>query len=121
MKQNMLRSNITVEVQFRHMPKSKALRQITLQQLDAFEAFALRGSRCEVVFDQSHSSKYGEIYYQVAIRLHIPGQSLYVTHHSEFGGSKELLFPMLNDAFSDIKRQLRKNRTRKHGYRRMTV
>ena len=118
MKQDKLHSNIALDIQFRHMPKSKALSQITLQQLDAFEAFASRGSRCAVVFDQSHSSK---VYYQVAIRFHIPGQPLYVTHHSEFGGSKELLFSMLNDAFYDIRRQLRKNRTRRHGYRRMPV
>ena len=113
-------STIAIEIQFRHMPKLEALRRIAIQHLDAFEPFATRGSRCEIVFDQSHSSKHGEVY-QVAIRLHIPGQPLYVTHHSEFGGSKELLFAALNDAFRDIRRQMLKNRARKHTHRHMAA
>ena len=120
MQQNQPHSNIALEVQFRHMPKAEALRRSAMQQLDAFEAFVSHGSRCEVVFDQSHSSEHGEVY-QVTIRLHIPGQRLYVTHHTEFGGSKELLFSALNDAFADLRRQIQKNRTKRYHHRRIAA
>lgn len=120
MQQNLAHSNIAVEIQFRHMPKHEDLRRIAIQQLDAFRSFARPGSRCVIVFDESHSSQHGTVY-ETTIRLHIPGQKLYVAHTTESGGSKELLFAALNDAFYDLRRQVLKTRTKQYHHRRIAA
>lgn len=115
-----IQPNIALDIQFRHMPKSNKLRRVAMHQVETLRRLTSCHSRCEVVFDQTHSAKQGNLY-QVTIRLHVPGQPLYVTHHTEFGGSKELLFAALNDAFSEIRRQLRKYRTKNYRHRRLAA
>jgi ribosome-associated translation inhibitor RaiA len=113
MQPNRSLSTIALEIQFRHMPKSNRLRTICRQQIDSFEPLARRGSRCEVVLNQCHSSQHG-IVHQATVRLHIPGQRLYVTHTSEFGDSTENLFVAVNNAFNSIRKQMAKTRTKKY-------
>lgn len=120
MQQTLSHSTIPLDIQFRHMPKNKALQQTALQQLDSFGRFNSHGGRCHIVFDRTHSSQHGWVY-QVTIRLNIPGQPLYVTHSTESGGSKELLFATLNDAFHDLRRQMMKTRTKRYHHRRIAA
>jgi len=120
MKQNAINSDIALEIQFRHMPKFKELKQTARQQLDTFRSSAVPGSRCAVVFDQNHSSKH-EATCRVTTRLHIPGQKLYVTHTTAPGSSKEQLFAALNDTFHTLHRQMRKTRTKRYHHRRIAA
>jgi ribosomal subunit interface protein len=120
MQQNLTNSNIALKIQFRHMPKSKEIKQVVRQQIESFNSSAAPGSRCTVIFDHSHSSQHGTVY-EVAIRLHIPGHQLYVVHTSESGGSKELLFAALNNAFHSLHRQIRKARTKRYHHRRLAA
>lgn len=120
MQHNRSHSTISLDIQFRHMPKIAVLQLIAQQQLDSFNRFTSGAAHCHIVFDRSHSSKNGPIY-RVAIRLHIPGQPLYVAHSSESGGSQELLFSTLNNAFSDLRRQVTKARTKRNQYRHLAA
>ena len=120
MKNQLFRSKISVDIQFRHMLKSIELQEIARQQADSLSMYARDDSRCEILFDQSHSAKQG-IVHTVTIRLYIPGQPLYVTHHTEFGGSNELLFATLNNAFSDIRRKAVKTRMKRRSHDRLAA
>ena len=120
MKTTSFQPDVALEIQFRHMPKSRILEQLAEQQLDTFHPFTTPGSRCTVVFDRNHSSKHN-VTCEITTRLHIPGQKLYVAHVTGSGDSKELLFTALNDAFGTLRRQIRKNRTKRYHHRRLAA
>lgn len=110
------RPTFALDIQFRHMPKLHALQQAAQQQFESFARFAPNGASCHVVFDRSSSTHYGSVY-QTGIRLHIPGHPLYVTHSEEADGSREILFAALNNAFTDLRRQVQKHNSRRHTFR----
>ena len=94
------------QIQFRHMPKLKTMRQLVMQHLDRFS----RCSRCDVVIDESRHGHSGV--YDISVRLSIPGEHLYAAHLSETSGSRDFLYGAVSSAFDDIKRQLVKKRSR---------
>lgn len=94
------------QIQFRHMPKLKTMRQLVMQHLERFS----RCSRCDVVIDESRHGLSGV--YDVSVRVSIPGDRLYASHISETSGSRDFLYGAVSAAFDDIKRQLIKKRSR---------
>ena len=106
---------IAVNIQFRHMPKSRAIKQLAKQQADRLGRFNLRGGRCNVVIDEMHHWHKGGVY-KISVRLKVPGDPLYVASAEEERGSYEFLYSAIRNAFDDIGLQIKKRR-RKIGYR----
>ncbi len=104
-------NTLPMRVQFRHMPKSEAIKQLTLDQIDRFERFTVPGSCCDVVIDKTNPWHKGGVY-KVSVRLTIPGERLYVTHVLEESSSREFLCTTVREAFDEIERQIRKQRKR---------
>jgi hypothetical protein len=98
-------------IQFRHMPKSTAIEQAAIRQINRIGSIVAEGSHCEVVIHRSHPMHKGGTY-DVSVRLSIPRHRLYVAHRSETGGSADVAHMALLDAFEEIKRQIIKTRTR---------
>lgn len=103
---------IPLELQFRHMPKSRKIHQMIQQHLERFAAFVAPAARCAVVIDESRHCQKGGVY-DVSVRLSVPGERLYTARISETSGSCDILYGVLNSAFDDIKRQLIKARARR--------
>ena len=96
------------QIQFRHMPQLKMMRQMVMQHLERFTSC----SRCCVVIDESRHEHDGGVY-DISVRLSIPGDRLYAAHICETSGSREFLYGAVSAAFDDIKRQLVKKRARR--------
>ena len=104
---------VSLHVQFRHMPKSRSIRQLVRQQSNRLGKFDLRGARCEVVIDETHHWNRGGMF-RVSVRLSVPGQRLYVASCEEESGSHEFLYTAVRTAFDEIERQLKKQRRRSY-------
>lgn len=100
-----------LQVQFRHMPKSNAIKELVFQQADRLGRFDLAGAHCEVVIDAMHHRHKGNIF-KVAIRLTVPGRRIFAAHAEEKSGSHDYLYAAVRLAFDEIERQLEKRRKR---------
>jgi ribosome-associated translation inhibitor RaiA len=118
MKDKTKRVNIPLALQFRRMPKSGDVRRIIHQQLDRFNSFVRPGARCEVVMDQTESTRSEQVY-DVSVRLNVPGRRLYASHRTVTGASLEFLDGAVYAAFEDIKRQMVRHSLRRR--RRQTL
>lgn len=103
---------ISLIIRFRHMPGLDAIRQAVEQQLERLAALVPEGTWCEVVVDNGHPSG-KESVYELSVRLHVPGQRLYVSHGSDSGTSPDVLYSVIFDVFDDLGRQMLKNRARR--------
>lgn len=104
---NMNTTQPVCQIQFRHMPRLAAMRQLVMQHLRRFSSC----SRCDVVIGESRHGHSGV--YDISVRLSIPGERIYAAHISETSGSRDFLYGAVSSAFDDIKRQLVKKRGRK--------
>lgn len=105
---------ISVNIQFRHMPKSRGIKQLVQQQIDHLNRFNLHSGHCEVVIDEMHHWHKGGIY-KVSLRLTVPGEPLYVANAEEESGSYEFLYSAVRVVFNEVGLQIKKRR-RKIGH-----
>ena len=104
MKTNQL---IRTDVQFRHMPKSDAVENLVKGEVVDLERFALPGTHCEVVIDETQHRHMGGIF-SVRIQLVIPGDGRYGAHRNALNGSHEFIYGAVAEAFEELQSQLRK-------------
>ncbi|MDF7823846.1 HPF/RaiA family ribosome-associated protein [Pontiellaceae bacterium B12227] len=102
-------NRITVNVQFRHMPKSRSIKQLVQAQAERLHRFDLPGGHCEVVIDEMHHFHKGGIF-KVSLRLKVPGERLYVAHAEEVSGTHEFLYSAVRTVFDEVEVQLKKRR-----------
>ncbi len=100
-----------VQVQFRHMSKSNAIKGLVRQQAERLRRFEPGNSHCEVVIDETNHRRRGTVY-KVSIRYTVPGKRLFAAHAEEKSGSCEYLSSAVRLAFDEIERQLEKRRVR---------
>lgn len=118
MKGNGNTNRISVQVQFRHMPKSEAIISMVKQEAAGLQKPVAPGTHCEVVIDETQRRHYGGVY-EVRVRLTIPGGRIYAAHGSEQSGSHEFLYAAVRDAFGELRHQLEKNRKKQSRRQRM--
>lgn len=102
---------IAITIQFRHMPKSRAIKQLVQQQVNHLNRFDLRGGHCEVVIDKIHHWHKGGVF-KASLRLTIPGEPLYVASAEEENGSYEFLYSAIRVVFDEVGLQIKKRRRR---------
>lgn len=100
---------IAVNIQFRHMPKSRAIKQLVRQQVEHLNRFNLHGGHCDVVIDEMHHWHKGGVY-KVSLRLTVPGEPLYVASAEEESGSYEFLYSAIRMVFNEVGLQIKKRR-----------
>ena len=100
---------IALNIQFRHMPKSRAIKQLVRQQANHLDRFDLRGGHCEVVIDEMHHWHKGGVF-KVSLRLTVPGEPLYVACAEEESGSYEFLYSAIRSVFEEVGLQIKKRR-----------
>ncbi len=98
---------IRTDVQFRHMPKSTAIENLIRVEVVDLERFALPGSHCEVVIDETQHRHLGGIF-SVRIHLVIQGDGHYAAHRNGLNGSHEFIYGAVAEAFEELQAQLRK-------------
>jgi len=99
----------TVNIQFRHMPKSRAIKQLVQQLMNRLSRFQLHSGHCEVVIDEMHHWHKGGVY-KVSLRLTVPGEPLYVASAEEKSGSYEFLYSAIRRVFDEVGLQIKKRR-----------
>jgi ribosome-associated translation inhibitor RaiA len=105
----------TLNVQFRHMPKSYVIQELVQQQMNRLDRFNLNGGHCEVVIDEMHPSDKGGVF-KVTLRLTAPGESLYVACAEEAIGDPEFLYSAIRMVFGEIELQIQKRRRKTNRY-----
>lgn len=105
-------SYIPVEVQFRHMRESKRVQWLVEQMMERFDKYPLPGAKAHVVIDETHHREKTGVF-QVKVRLHVPGERLYVAHSAEKTGMHDGVFSAIADVFDSIERQLIKGHGRR--------
>jgi len=104
-------NEISLAVQFRHMAGLNSIRLAVADQLERITSLVTAGARCDVVVDNEHSAR-KEGVYEVSVRLHVPGQRLYVSQCTDSGATADVIYGMVYDVFDDIRRQLLKTQVR---------
>ena len=117
---NRKKNSISLNIQFRHMPKSRSIKQLVRQQAERLNHFNLHNSHCEVVIDEMHHWHKGGVY-KVTLRLTVPGDPLYVACAEEESGSYEFLYSAVRDVFEDIGLQIKKRRRKIGRHRNATL
>jgi len=102
---------ITVNIQFRHMPTSRAIKQLVQQQANHLNRFGLRGGHCEVVIDEMHHWHKGGVF-KISLRLTVPGEPMYVACAEEESGSPDFLYSAIRMVFGEVGLQIKKHRKR---------
>ena len=111
MDSSIISRSVPVQVKFRHMPKSREIRDLIRQQAERLRQFNLSGGRCEVVVDESNHWHRGRVY-QVTVCLKVPGRRHYAARAVEEGETHEYLHAAVRLAFDEVERQLKKHRRR---------
>ncbi len=102
-----------LSVQFRHMPKSKAIKELVRQQADRLCHLGLDQGRCEVVIDETNHGRKGSVF-RVAVAVSLPGRRRFAAHAEEKSSSSEYLYAAVRLAFESIEHQLEKRSIRNH-------
>ncbi len=105
-------AHIPVEVQFRHMRESKRVQWLVEQMMERFDKYPLAGAKAYVVIDETHHREKTGVF-QVKVKLHVPGERLYVAHSSEKTGMHDGVYAAIADVFDSIEKQL----VKRHGRR----
>ena len=100
---------IAVNIQFRHMPKSRAIKQLVRKQVERLGRFNLRGGHCEVVIDEMHHWHKGGVF-KVSLRLKVPGEPMVVACAEEKSGTYEFLYSAIRVVFEEVGLQIKKRR-----------
>jgi ribosomal subunit interface protein len=103
---------IPVEVQFRHMRESQRVVWLVDQMMEKFEKYPLPGAKAYVVVDETHHREKTGIF-QVKVKLHVPGERLYVGHSTEKTGMHDGVYSAIAEVFDSIEKQL----VKRHGRR----
>lgn len=102
---------VAVNIQFRHMPKPRAIKQLIQQQANRLDRYDLRGGRCEVVVDEMNHWHKGGVF-RVSLRVKVPGEPIVVANAEEESGSYEFLYSAIRVVFDEVGLQIKKRRRR---------
>jgi ribosome-associated translation inhibitor RaiA len=95
-----------IQLTFRNVPESMALKKLILEEAEDLETFYDRITHCRVVVESPHQKhKKGNLYH-VAIHLTIPGKTLVVTRNPDAHFSHKDCYLAIREAFHEIRRQL---------------
>ena len=94
-----------VDIQFRHMPVSKAIIDSVEHHAAKLEKYHLVGASCTVVIDETHHRTRTGIF-EIHARLKVPGESLYVACSSDHDMKREDLYGAVTEVFDCLNRQL---------------
>jgi ribosome-associated translation inhibitor RaiA/cold shock CspA family protein len=96
---------VPLEVTFKDMPASDALRLRVDEYVAKLERVFPRIVRCEVQIEQPHRHRRSGRPYEVGIRVTVPGEELIVSHDL-VAGAHEDVYVAVRDAFAAMRRQL---------------
>jgi ribosomal subunit interface protein len=99
-----------IQITFRHMPPSEALRARVLELLDRLERFSGRVMSCQVVVEAPpRHQKYGAPF-EVKVDLQLPGHDLHVHSGEQTTAGHADVYTAVRDVFDTLKRKLQQLR-----------
>lgn len=97
-----------VQVTFRHMEPSEAVRERVLDLVQRLERFSGRITRCLVVVDAPAKHQRHGAPFAVKVDVQIPGETLHVHSEKLAAEAHADVYVALSDAFDSLKRKLRR-------------
>lgn len=105
-----------VQVTFRHMAPSEAVRERVLDLVQRLKRFNGRITRCHVVVDAPAKHQRHGAPFSVKVDVQIPGETLHV-HSEELAGEAHAdVYVALSDAFDSLKRMLQRTNESARAY-----
>lgn len=95
-----------LQITFRNLPESEAVKDLILQEANALQKFYPRLTSCRVVVDTPHHSHHQGNHFRISIRLVLPGRELVVTRNPAAHFAHEDCYLAIRQAFHEIRRQL---------------
>ncbi|GMU59672.1 MAG: hypothetical protein AMXMBFR34_14350 [Myxococcaceae bacterium] len=105
---------VPIDIRFRHVPASDALKATIEERVAALERFSDRITSCHVTVDHVGGQKETRgrshhrqgSHYRVSIRVTVPGAELFVGRDPEAHANFEDAWAAVNEAFDAMRRQL---------------
>ena len=99
-----------IQITFRHMPPSEAVRARVLELLDRLERFNGRMTSCQVVVEAPAGHQRHGAPFEVKVDLQVPGHDLHVCSDQEAAADHADVYIALRDVFDILKRKLQQLR-----------
>lgn len=97
---------LPLQVTFRNMPPSDAVRDDILERVNKLESFSNQILSCQVILSIPHKHHHKGRIPHIQIRLHVPGQVLVISRERERDGAHEDIYVALADTFKALNRKL---------------
>jgi ribosomal subunit interface protein len=97
---------LPIQITFRHMEPSDAVRARVLDLMQRLERFHGRITRCQVVVDAPAKHQRHGAPFSVKIDIQIPGEALHVHSQQLARETHADVYVALTDAFDSLKRKL---------------
>lgn len=95
-----------IQLTFRNVPESDALKQLILNEAEDLEHFYSRITHCRVVVEAPHQKHQKGNLYHVTVHLTVPGKTLVVTRNPDAHFAHKDCYLAIREAFHEMRRQL---------------
>ncbi|HVA14554.1 MAG TPA: HPF/RaiA family ribosome-associated protein [Stellaceae bacterium] len=106
---------IPLQVTFRKMPPSSAVRERIRERAGKLEQFYQRVAGCRVVVEAPHRHHHKGKLYAIAVEVKVPGATLASHRNPGQRHEHEDIYVALRDSFDSIERQIEDFARRKRG------
>ncbi|HEX4924456.1 MAG TPA: HPF/RaiA family ribosome-associated protein [Bdellovibrionales bacterium] len=114
----MTRSNAAIpsQVTFRDFSASESVKQTIEDRIERLNRFQANILRCEVVISLPHKHSHRGLQYHIEIRLHIPGDDIYVTVEPTRTQIDRDIYVAIRDSFDVLERRLEETILKRRGF-----
>jgi ribosomal subunit interface protein len=107
---------IPFTISFRDVPQSDSVWLDVQSRVEKLARFNFRIMSCEVIIASPHNHKQKGRVYHVEIRLHIPGEDIYICREPAKNDAHSDIYIAIKDAFKTLERKLASQRNRMRGF-----